>query len=34
MHGGRLMVHSEGLGKGSTFSFTLPVATNRITTDE
>jgi signal transduction histidine kinase/putative methionine-R-sulfoxide reductase with GAF domain len=34
MHGGRLIVHSEGLGEGSTFSFTLPMATNQITADE
>jgi signal transduction histidine kinase len=26
MHGGQLSIHSEGLGKGSTFSFTLPIA--------
>jgi PAS domain S-box-containing protein len=34
MHGGRLVVHSEGSGKGSTFSFTLPVATKRMMMDE
>jgi signal transduction histidine kinase len=34
MHGGRLRVHSEGLGKGSAFSFTLPMATNQMTVDE
>ena len=33
MHGGRLAVHSEGPGKGSTFSFTLPVATKRRIAD-
>ncbi len=26
MHGGHLSIHSDGLGKGSTFSFTLPIA--------
>ena len=26
MHSGQLSIHSEGVGKGSTFSFTLPIA--------
>ncbi len=34
MHGGRLRVFSEGLGKGSTFSFTLRVAQENLELDE
>ena len=25
-HGGRIWAHSEGLGKGASFNFTLPIA--------
>ncbi len=28
LHGGRIWVHSEGLGKGSTFIFTIPIRRN------
>lgn len=34
MHGGRLTVESEGAGKGSTFSFTLPIADTHTQADE
>jgi signal transduction histidine kinase len=34
MHGGQLSIFSEGLGKGSTFSFTLPTIPNETITDE
>lgn len=33
MHGGELSIYSEGIGKGSTFSFTLPIARDRATMD-
>ena len=34
LHGGRIWVESEGLGKGSKFSFTLPAGTPAVDIDE